>query len=50
MDAYNDQVEGLSELDSRHDELLRRLEELDARVEQVLAQWLAERQEPTARR
>ncbi len=50
MDAYKDQLESLAELDSRHDELLRRLDELDARVEQVLAQWLAERQEPATGR
>ena len=32
------------ELDQRHDELLRELDELDKQIEAVLAIWLAERE------
>ena len=34
----------LLEIDSRHEDLLVRLEELDKRVEQVLKEWQAGRQ------
>lgn len=37
------QLETIAELDQRHDELLQRLEELDKRVEKVLAEWVAGR-------
>jgi len=40
MDAFTSQLETLLELDARHDDLLERLEELDRRVEQVLADCL----------
>ena len=35
-----DPFETLLDLDARHDELLRQLEELDHRVEKVLAEYL----------
>ncbi|MGD0899140.1 MAG: hypothetical protein ABR915_14980 [Thermoguttaceae bacterium] len=40
---YGTQLASLLELDERHDELLRRLEELDTRVEKVLADWSVRR-------
>ena len=43
MEKYADELKLLVELDERHDELLRELEELDKQVEAVLAHWLAER-------
>jgi hypothetical protein len=43
MENYSDELKLLVELDARHDELLRELEELDRQVEAVLTQWLAER-------
>jgi len=33
------ELDCLMELEQRHDDLLRRLEELDRRVERVLADW-----------
>ncbi len=44
MDNYASQLEALLDLDRRHEELLERLDELDKRVEAVLAEWLAGRQ------
>jgi tetrahydromethanopterin S-methyltransferase subunit G len=44
LDNYAAQLETLLDLDRRHDELLERLDELDRRVEKVLAEWLAGRQ------
>ncbi len=44
MEKYTDELKLLVELDERHDELLRELEELDKQVEAVLAHWLAERE------
>jgi hypothetical protein len=44
MEKYADELRLLVELDQRHDELLRELEELDRQVEAVLALWLAERE------
>jgi hypothetical protein len=41
---YRGELELLTELDGRHDELLRELEELDKQVEAVLALWLADRE------
>jgi hypothetical protein len=43
MDHSSQELDTLLELDHRHDELLERLEDLDKRIEQVLAQWLSER-------
>ena len=39
MDDTPRQLIALSELDARHDDLLRRLEELDRRVARALAQY-----------
>ncbi len=44
MEKHADELKLLVELDQRHDELLRELEELDKQVEAVLARWLAERE------
>lgn len=44
MEKYADELKLLGELDERHDELLRELDELDKQVEAVLALWLAERE------
>lgn len=44
MDAQTGQLERLLDLDTRHDELLLRLDELDKQVEKVLAECLAVRQ------
>ena len=44
MEKYADELKLLVELDERHDELLRELDELDKRVEAVLAVWLGGRQ------
>ncbi len=44
MEKYADELKLLVELDERHDELLRELDELDKQVEAVLALWLAERE------
>ena len=43
MEKYADELKLLVELDERHDELLRELDELDKQVEAVLTLWLAER-------
>jgi len=37
MNTPSNDLEALLELDARHDELLQRLDELDKRIEQVLA-------------
>lgn len=47
MDAAT-QLEALLDLEARHDELLERLDELDRRVEKVLAECLRGRQEEQA--
>ncbi len=39
MDATSKHLEALLELEARHDDLLERLDELDRRVERVLAQF-----------
>lgn len=39
MDGSVSQLDLLVDLESRHDDLLRRLDELDKRVSQVLAEW-----------
>jgi hypothetical protein len=39
MDREAGQLDKLMELDARHDDLLRRLEDLDRRVRNVLAQY-----------
>ena len=44
MEKFVEEFKLLVELDQRHDELLRELDELDKRVEAVLALWLAERE------
>ena len=44
MEKYADELKLLVELDERHDEVLRELDELDKQVEAVLALWLAERE------
>jgi len=43
MDALNGQLETLLDLEARHDDLLRRLDALDKRVERVLADCLPEK-------
>ncbi len=43
MEKYADELKLLVELDERHDEVLRELDELDKEVEAVLALWLVER-------
>jgi hypothetical protein len=47
MDESERQLQTLIELDARHDELLKNLEELDRRLTQVLSQWTACRDQPT---
>ncbi len=44
MEKYSDELKLLVELDERHDEVLRELDDLDKQVEAVLALWLAERE------
>jgi hypothetical protein len=44
MEKYADELKLLVELDERHDELLRQLDELDKQVEAILALWTAERE------
>jgi hypothetical protein len=44
MEKYAEELKLLVELDERHDELLRELDDLDKKVETVLALWLAERE------
>ena len=44
MEKYPEELKLLVELDERHDELLRDLDELDKQIEAVLAHWLAERE------
>ena len=39
MDALPKHLQSLLELEARHDDLLKRLDELDKRVESVLAQY-----------
>ena len=39
MDALPHDLQSLLDLEARHDELLKRLDELDKRVERVLAQY-----------
>jgi hypothetical protein len=39
MDGASNRLDILLDLEARHDDLLRRLEELDKRVEKVLAEW-----------
>ena len=39
MDALPRHLQSLLELEARHDDLLERLDELDKRVESVLAQY-----------
>jgi hypothetical protein len=39
------ELDFLTELEQRQDDLLRRLEELDRRVERVLAEWMSGRVE-----
>jgi tetrahydromethanopterin S-methyltransferase subunit G len=39
MDALPHHLQSLLDLEARHDELLQRLDELDKRVEGVLAQY-----------
>jgi hypothetical protein len=40
---YATQLDTLAELELRQDDLLKQLEELDVRVEKVLAEWLSAR-------
>ena len=44
MEKHADELKLLVELDERHDELLRDLDELDKQVEAVLTLWLSERE------
>jgi hypothetical protein len=43
MEEYANELKLLVELEQRHDELLRQLDELDKRVEAALALWTAQR-------
>jgi hypothetical protein len=43
MDAADEQLQTLLELEARHDELLDQLDDLDRRVTGVLAQYQASR-------
>ncbi len=43
MENNTAELTQLMELDERHDELLRQIDELDKQVAAVLAQWTAER-------
>ena len=45
MENPNNELTVLNELDERHDELLRQLDELDKQVAEVLTLWTAEREE-----
>lgn len=44
MEDYAKELTLLKELDQRHDELLRQLDELDKQVEAALSLWTAQRQ------
>jgi hypothetical protein len=44
MEEYARELTLLQELDDRHDELLRQLDELDKRVEATLVLWTAGRE------
>jgi len=44
MQGYANELKLLIELEQRHDELLRQLDDLDKRVEAVLAFWTAQRE------
>ncbi len=43
MEEYGNELKLLVELEQRHDDLLRQLDELDKRVEAVLVLWTAQR-------
>lgn len=43
MDDQILEANPLSDLESRQDDLLRRLAELDSRVEKALSEWLSEK-------
>jgi tetrahydromethanopterin S-methyltransferase subunit G len=43
-DSHSSDLDTLIELESRHDELLERLDELDKRIEKVLAEWMTSRE------
>jgi hypothetical protein len=43
MEEYANELKLLKELDERHDDLLRQLDELDKRVEGVLDLWNTQR-------
>jgi hypothetical protein len=45
MDDAGQQLALLQDLESRQDDLLRQLDELDQRVETVLRQWTEQRRE-----
>jgi tetrahydromethanopterin S-methyltransferase subunit G len=47
FDDYKAQTKLLVELEERHDDLLRRLDDLDKRVEKVLGEW-SPRREPAS--
>jgi uncharacterized protein YdcH (DUF465 family) len=42
MNDFRDEIAALLELEARHDDLLRRLDELDKRIEQVLSDYAKE--------
>ena len=44
MDDYTPQLDLLLDLETRHEDLLKRLDELDTRVERVLVDWLTDRE------
>ena len=45
MENHSAELKLLLELDERHDELLRQIDDLDKQVAAVLAQWTADRDE-----
>ena len=50
MENHSAELKLLLELDERHDELLRQIDDLDKQVAAVLAQWTADRDEHARQR
>jgi hypothetical protein len=44
MEKYSQELKQLMDLEARHDELLRQIDDLDRQVATILAQWTAERE------
>jgi hypothetical protein len=43
MESPQARLDAIVDLDARHDDLIRQLDQLDQQVEQVLKQWLGAR-------